>query len=74
MALETPKTMAEKGFTNPQALTTGMYGYSLLRPTQNQDYFYDIYDQCRNFGINIEGFHTETGNKPLISLPQCLST
>ncbi|KAG0284852.1 hypothetical protein BGZ96_010817 [Linnemannia gamsii] len=58
---ETPNTMEEKGFTNPQALTTGKFGYSLLRPSQNQDYFYDIYDQCRNFGINIESLHTETG-------------
>ncbi|KAK3841720.1 MAG: glutamine synthetase [Linnemannia gamsii] len=58
---ETPDTMAAKGYTNPEALTPGMFGYSLLRPSLHQDYFYDIFDQCRDFGVNIEGFHTETG-------------
>ncbi|KAF9983563.1 hypothetical protein BGZ75_004985 [Mortierella antarctica] len=27
----------------------------------NQEYFYDIFDQCKEFGVNIESFHTETG-------------
>ncbi|OAQ28581.1 glutamine synthetase-like protein [Linnemannia elongata AG-77] len=58
---ETPDTLAKKGYTNTQALTPGMFGYSLLRPSLHQDYFYDIFDQCRNFDVNIEGFHTETG-------------
>ncbi|KAI1294062.1 hypothetical protein EDD11_008280, partial [Mortierella claussenii] len=57
---ETPDTLAAKGHTEPQALTPGMFGYSLLRPALNQDYFYDIFDQCTNFGVNIESFHTET--------------
>ncbi|KAF9920500.1 hypothetical protein FBU30_009677 [Linnemannia zychae] len=58
---ETPNSLVEKGFHNLEALTPGMFGYSLLRPSMNQDYFYDIFDQCKNFGINLEGFHTETG-------------
>ncbi|KAG0075277.1 hypothetical protein BGZ90_010065 [Linnemannia elongata] len=58
---ETPDTLAKKGYTDTQALTPGMFGYSLLRPSLHQDYFYDIFDQCRNFDVNIEGFHTETG-------------
>ncbi|KAF9396018.1 hypothetical protein BGX21_009688 [Mortierella sp. AD011] len=58
---ETPETLAAKGHTEPQALTPGMFGYSLLRPALNQDYFYDIFDQCTEFGVNIESFHTETG-------------
>ncbi|KAG0363847.1 hypothetical protein BG005_005669 [Podila minutissima] len=58
---ETPDTLAAKGHTAPQALTPGMFGYSLLRPTLHQDYFYEIFDQCKEFGINIESFHTETG-------------
>ncbi|KAG0273909.1 hypothetical protein BGZ95_010281 [Linnemannia exigua] len=58
---ETPDTLAAKGHTNPEALTPGMFGYSLLRPSLHQDYFYDIFDQCKEFGVNIEGFHTETG-------------
>ncbi|KAF9900650.1 hypothetical protein EC991_007055 [Linnemannia zychae] len=58
---ETPDTLAAKGHTKLEALTPGMFGYSLLRPSLHQDYFYDIFDQCKNFDINIEGFHTETG-------------
>ncbi|KAF8939079.1 hypothetical protein EDD21DRAFT_382300 [Dissophora ornata] len=58
---ETPETLDAKGHAGAQALTPGMFGYSLLRPSLNQDYFYDIFDQCTNFGINIESFHTETG-------------
>ncbi|KAF9982887.1 hypothetical protein BGZ65_002398 [Modicella reniformis] len=58
---ETPDTLATKGYANPEALTPGMFGYSLLRPTFHQDYFYDIFDQCSKFKVNIESFHTETG-------------
>ncbi|KAG0224125.1 hypothetical protein BGX31_008186 [Mortierella sp. GBA43] len=58
---ETPDSLAAKSFSSPEALTQGMFGYSLLRPALHQDYFYDIFDQCKNFGINIESFHTETG-------------
>ncbi len=72
--LETPETLAAKGHTEPQALTPGMFGYSLLRPALNQEYFYDIFDQCKEFGVNIESFHTETGNGPtekLLVLSMC---
>ncbi|ORZ18240.1 hypothetical protein BCR41DRAFT_385925 [Lobosporangium transversale] len=58
---ETPDSLEAKGHTGPQALTPGMFGYSLLRPALHQDYFYDIFDRCSDFGINIESFHTETG-------------
>ncbi|KAF9926668.1 hypothetical protein FBU30_003781 [Linnemannia zychae] len=58
---ETPESLASKGHHEPEALTPGMFGYSLLRPSLNQEYFYDVFDQCRNFDINIESFHTETG-------------
>ncbi|KAG0361931.1 hypothetical protein BGZ54_008859 [Gamsiella multidivaricata] len=58
---ESPETLAAKGHTKPEALTPGMFGYSLLRPSLNQEYFYNVFDECRNFGVNIESFHTETG-------------
>ncbi|KAF8975996.1 hypothetical protein BGZ46_008670 [Entomortierella lignicola] len=58
---ESPQSLATKGHTNLDALTPGMFGYSLLRPALNQDYFYDIFDECKNFGVNIESFHTESG-------------
>jgi len=46
---------------NPQAITSGMFGYSLLRFSQNQDFVNNIFDWLGKFGIPIEGFHTETG-------------
>jgi glutamine synthetase len=42
-------------------MTTGMFGYSGIRPSMFQKYFDDIYDKCRDFKIPIECFHTETG-------------
>ena len=42
-------------------LTEGMFGYSLLRPVHNQDYYYGIFDACEKFRCNIEGWHTESG-------------
>ncbi len=38
-----------------------MFGYSLTRPTHNQDYFYGIFDACQQFRCGIEGWHTESG-------------
>ncbi|KFH61761.1 glutamine synthetase [Podila verticillata NRRL 6337] len=58
---ETPETLASKGHIKPEPLTPGMFGYSLLRPTLNQEYFYDVFDECKKFKVNIESFHTETG-------------
>ncbi|KAG0307517.1 hypothetical protein BGZ98_000106 [Dissophora globulifera] len=58
---ESPASLDAKGHTKPEPLTPGMFGYSLLRPSLNQDYFYNIFDECKNFGVNIESLHTETG-------------
>jgi glutamine synthetase len=46
---------------NPQPVTPGMFGYSLLRPSQNQAYFSDLFEQLEAFNIKLEGLHTETG-------------
>ncbi|KAF9283936.1 hypothetical protein BGZ74_001829, partial [Mortierella antarctica] len=46
---ETPETLASKGHIKPEPLTPGMFGYSLLRPTLNQEYFYDVFDECKKF-------------------------
>ncbi|ORY32896.1 hypothetical protein BCR39DRAFT_464260 [Naematelia encephala] len=59
--LETPQTIAQKHFSNLNPLTPGNHGYSLLRPTYNHKYFYELYDEARAFGIEVEGHHTETG-------------
>ncbi|KAK4058438.1 hypothetical protein OIO90_000597 [Microbotryomycetes sp. JL221] len=58
---ETPDSVAAKDFHNLQPLTSGMHGYSLLRPELNSEYFHALYDNCAKFGIPLEGHHTETG-------------
>ena len=42
-------------------LTEGMFGYSLIRPVQNQEYYYGVFDACEQFRCDIEGWHTESG-------------
>src|SRR4051812_18496837 len=58
---ETPQSLAEKGYVDPQPLTPGMFGYSVLRASLNQPYFAALLDQFRAFGVPLEGLHTETG-------------
>jgi len=58
---ETPESLAKKKFTDLQPLTPGNHGYSLLRTQLNNDYFHDLFDLSTEFGIPIEGHHTETG-------------
>ena len=58
---ETPASLASKHYVQPEPLTPGMFGYSLLRPARNRDYFNGIMDGCLKFGVPIEGLHTETG-------------
>ena len=38
-----------------------MFGYSLTRPAANKDYYYDIFETCSKFQVDIEGWHTESG-------------
>ncbi|KKA26517.1 hypothetical protein TD95_004239 [Thielaviopsis punctulata] len=51
--------------TNPpsalKSLTQGMFGYSMTRPVHNKDYYYDVFETCRKFRCDIEGWHTESG-------------
>jgi len=58
---ETPQTLAAKGGVDPQPLTPGMFGYSLLRSSLNQPYFAALMDQLKAFDVPLEGLHTETG-------------
>lgn len=59
---ETMHTLKEKEYANPTPLTTGMFGYSVLRASQNSDYFNELFDFLHSFGIPLEGLHTETGD------------
>ena len=58
---ETPQSLHEKHGQQPQPLTPGMFGYSILRPSLNHSFFNDLFDQLTAFGVPIEGLHTETG-------------
>jgi len=58
---ETPQSLAEKSFTHLQTLTPGMFGYSILRTSQNSDFYYDLYNSLMQFNVPLEGLHTETG-------------
>jgi len=58
---ETPDSAHAKGFRNLDPLTPGMFGYSLLRASQNSDYFSALMDELLAFDVPVEGLHTETG-------------
>lgn len=59
---ETPQSLREKDTKDPEPLTPGMFGYSMLRSTQNKEYFNALVEQLHQFGIPVEGMHTETGD------------
>jgi glutamine synthetase len=58
---ETPQSWAAKKGVGPEPITSGMFGYSLLRANANREYFNALMDELGAFGIPIEGLHTETG-------------
>ena len=51
----------ENKFRNPKHLTNGMFGYSVLRASQQSAFFHDLFDLLTKFKVPIEGIHTETG-------------
>jgi len=58
---ETPQSLREKSFTNLETLTPGMFGYSILRKSENSSFYYDLFNMLMQFRIPLEGLHTETG-------------
>lgn len=58
---ETPQSFAAKNHQNPEPLTPGMFGYSLLRQSMNQPFFAALMKELGDFKVPIEGLHTETG-------------
>ncbi len=59
---ETSQSLNQKNFINPEPFTSGMFGYSILRLSQNKDYYNDLFNLLLQFNIPLEGLHTETGN------------
>ena len=58
---EDSNRLNDTDFHKPNPLTRGMFGYSLLRSTQNSGFFNDLFDLLGQFKVDIEGLHTETG-------------
>ncbi|MGA8598465.1 MAG: glutamine synthetase family protein [Bryobacteraceae bacterium] len=58
---ETPQSLREKHFRDLTPLSPGMFGYSVLRASQNAPVVLDLLDQLAAFDVPLEGFHTETG-------------
>lgn len=51
----------EKDMHGHVPLTRGMFGYSVLRASQNSAFFNDLFDLLKKFDVPLEGIHTETG-------------
>jgi glutamine synthetase len=58
---ETPQSLSDKNYQHLTPLSPGMFGYSLLRTSLEDDYYTDLFDLLCAFDIPIEGLHTETG-------------
>lgn len=58
---ETPRSIHEKQYRNLQPLTPGMFGYSILRSSLQNDFMTDLFEWLTRFDIPVEGLHTETG-------------
>jgi len=58
---ETRDSLQEKAFRRLTPLDPGMFGYSWVRSGQDAELMRDIMQSMRDFDIEIEGLHTETG-------------
>ncbi|MBM3235489.1 glutamine synthetase [Candidatus Poribacteria bacterium] len=58
---ETPHSLHEKGFKNLTPLAPGMFGYSILRASTASELIHKVIDGMREYDVELEGFHTETG-------------
>ncbi|KAA8904977.1 hypothetical protein FN846DRAFT_983919 [Sphaerosporella brunnea] len=58
---ETSKSLQGNKGQGLEHLTPGMFGYSVTRPTQNQEFYYGVFDACKKFNVDLEGWHTESG-------------
>ena len=58
---ETPDSLAAKHGTAPTPATPGMHGYSTLRPGNLAAFVDELWTACYQFGVPLEGLHTETG-------------
>ena len=61
LAPERPGDGSAGSLSEMKPLTRGMFGYSILRASQNSAYFHDLFDKLGQYGVPLEGLHTETG-------------
>jgi glutamine synthetase len=57
----TSAELHEQQFRDLKPISSGMFGYSILRASQNSGFFNDLFDLLTKFRVPIEGIHTETG-------------
>jgi len=43
---ETPKSLGSNKGQDLEHITPGMFGYSVTRPVQNQEFYYGVFDAC----------------------------
>lgn len=48
-------------FRDLKPMTLGMFGYSMQRASQKNEFFNDLFDLLKKFEVPLEGLHTETG-------------
>ena len=58
---ETPASVRDKHYQNLKPLTPGFFGYSLLRAGVHSEIYHELLNFFREFDVEIEGLHTETG-------------
>jgi glutamine synthetase len=58
---ETRDSLHSKAFRGLVPLDPGMFGYSWVRAGQDSDLMRDIFEGLRDYDVELEGLHTETG-------------
>lgn len=58
---EKPEDLYQNNFKQLHHLTSGMFGYSILKASEKSEFFHDLWDGMERFGVPLEGLHTETG-------------
>jgi glutamine synthetase len=58
---ETPDSLQAKAYRDPQPMTPGNFGYSVLRNSTHADFYHQLLAMTAAMGMSLEGLHTETG-------------
>jgi glutamine synthetase len=58
---ESPASAAAKDYRGLAPESPGMFCYSLLRASARSEFVHDAMDSLAQIGVELEGFHTETG-------------